>query len=274
MKSQILLPSALVALMTLPSFGAGALNSQVRSATPPAAAYPDAAAVPFGPGEKTVYNVKYGIAGTVGEASLSVPQLAEIRGQPVYLIDFRMKASALFGALKVNDHFQSWFDVRRLHSHRYHQDVHEVNYKRVRTVDFFTDRGIWEQRQEGKEMLVGELPTDLPLDDISFLYFVRTVPLEVGRTYTFRRYWKEDGNPVTLEVLRRERVKVEAGEFDTIVVRPIIQTDGMFSEGGKAEIYFSDDERRLVVQLKTKFGPASVDLQLKSYTPGQPLTGR
>jgi hypothetical protein len=274
MKRNILLPAALVALLTLPTFAATAQTSGAVNGAPAVVAVRGAAAVPFGPGEKTVYNVKYGIAGTVGEASLAVPQLAEIRGQPVYLIDFRMQASALFGALKVNDHFQSWFDVRRLHSHRYHQDVSEVNYKRVRTVDFFTDRGVWEQKQQGKATITGELPTDLPLDDIAFLYFVRTVPLEVGKTYTFRRYWKEEGNPVTLKVLRRERVKVEAGEFDTIVVQPIIQTDGMFSEGGQAEVYFSDDGHRLVVQLKTKFGPASVDLQLKSYTPGKPLVAR
>lgn len=274
MTRTIFLPGALVALLTVPTIGAGAQSGAARTAAPPAGAISGAAAVPFGPGEKTVYNVKYGIAGTVGEASLAVPQLAEIRGQPAYLIDFRMRASALFGALKVNDHFQSWFDVRRLHSHRYHQDVSEVNYKRVRTVDFYTDRGVWEQKQQGKETISGELPTDLPLDDIAFLFFVRTVPLEVGRTYTFRRYWKDEGNPVTLKVLRRQRVKVEAGEFDTIVVQPIIQTDGMFSEGGRAEVYFSDDERRLVVQLKTKFGPASVDLQLKSYTPGVPVVAR
>ena len=41
-----------------------------------------------------------------------------------------------------------------------------------------------------------------------------SIPLEIGRTYTFNRYWKNDGNPVTIKVLRREKVKVPAGEFE------------------------------------------------------------
>ena len=118
----------------------------------------------------------------------------------------------------------------------------------------------------------GAMPTDAPLDDVSFLYFVRTLPLEVGKTYTFNRYFKEDGNPVTVRVLRKQRVTVPAGTFNTIVVQPIIKTKGLFSEGGQAEIYFTDDAQRILVQLKSKVKILkSLDMHLQSYTPGRKL---
>jgi hypothetical protein len=98
---------------------------------------------------------------------------------------------------------------------------------------------------------------------------VRTLPLEVGKTYTFNRYFKEDGNPVTVKVLRRQKVTVPAGTYNTIVVQPIIKTKGLFSEGGQAELYFTDDERRILVQLKSKVKVLrSLDMNLTGYTPG------
>ena len=96
------------------------------------------------------------------------------------------------------------------------------------------------------------------------MYFVRTVPLEVGRAYEFQRYFKPDRNPVTIRVLRRERITVPAGTFDAIVVQPVIKTKGVFSEEGRAELWLSDDERRLILQMKSRLSFGSIDLYLTS----------
>ncbi|MGH7507419.1 MAG: DUF3108 domain-containing protein [Longimicrobiales bacterium] len=222
--------------------------------------------VPFGPGERLEYEVRYGIAGRVGKGALEVVQVDTMRGHPAYHLRFTLEGGILFA--KVDDDMQSWLDVSRLVSLRFDQNVKEVNYKRHRIIDFFPAEGVW-RRLDVEES--GELATTEPLDDISFLYFVRTLPLVVGETYTLDRYWKDEGNPVTVKVLRKERVKLPAGEFETIVVQPIIKTDGLFSEGGEAEVYFTDDDRRLLVQLKSKVSFGTLDLRLTSYTPGTVL---
>jgi len=230
------------------------------------------APVPFGVGERMEYDVKYGIFGTIGKGVLHVTEIDTIRGNPSYHIDFTLKGGIPFA--KVDDRHQSWLDVSRLISHRYDQDVDEVGYQRHRIVDFFPREGRWEQlvrRKEKDEVETGELATEEPLDDISFLYYVRTLPLEVGETYTIPRYWKDEGNPVTVQVLRREKVKLPAGEFETIVVRPIIKTKGLFSEGGEAEVFFTDDDRRLLVQLKTKVSFGTLNLVLKTFEEGTGL---
>jgi hypothetical protein len=237
---------------------------QVRRLGPALEAASVPAAVPFGPGERAVYRVTYGILGKRGQAVAEVTGVEEVRGRDAYTLSFRLKGGVL--GMNVNDHQESWLDVNSLYSHRFRQDLHQVRYERLRTLDFFPAERVW-RRQETDD--TGPLATDLPLDDVSFLYWSRTLPLEVGRTYEFRRYFKDEGNPVVIQVLRRETVKVPAGTFNTIVVKPLIRTSGLFSEGGEAEVYYSDDDRRMIVMVRTKFSIAHMTMQLESYRPGQ-----
>jgi hypothetical protein len=116
----------------------------------------------------------------------------------------------------------------------------------------------------------GTLASALPLDDVSFLYFIRTLPLKVGDEYTAARYYKLDGNPVTVRVLRTERITVPAGEFDAVVVKPIIRTKGLFSEGGEAEVWFSNDARHLPLKVRAKVSIATLTMELKRFSAGPP----
>jgi len=264
-----------VSVRTLFSLGGIALAAALAAA--PAAAQTGSALdqwvrypvtpVPFGPGEKLEYRITYGILGGVGSGSLLIAGVDSIRGMPAYNIQFRMKGGIPLA--RVDDSMQSWLDVQRLQSHRFEQDIDEPGMDRHRIIDFLPEQSLWRQVNltKGTED-EGPLATDAPLDDISFLYYVRTLPLEVGQTYTLNRYYKNDGNPVTVKVLRRETVEVPAGKFDAIVVQPIIKTKGMFSEGGEAEVYFTDDERRLVVYMKTKLSIGTLKLHMTAYSPG------
>jgi len=102
-----------------------------------------------------------------------------------------------------------------------------------------------------------------PLDDAAFLYFVRTVPLEVGRTYEWARYFRPDRNPVRVTVVRRERITVPAGTFDTIVLRPSIQTTGIFAQNRKTELWLTDDERRMLVRMRSDLPFGDLGLELR-----------
>ena len=223
------------------------------------------APVPFGPGEHLTYKVKWGLF-NIGEGHLEVSELDTIRGAPVYHLSLRMKGGKL--GLNVDDHHQSWVDVRNLVSLRFIQDIDEVNYERLRHYEFYPSERTYERVDLGEG---GDIATSLPLDDIAFVYFTRTLPLEVGDTYTVPRYFKESGNPVVINVLRKEVKEVPAGTFNTIVVQPIIKTRGMFSEDGNAELYFTDDERRLLVYMKTDFSIGNLTLHLESIEEGTSL---
>ncbi|MDZ7780929.1 MAG: DUF3108 domain-containing protein [Gemmatimonadota bacterium] len=254
--------------------GAGLPVGAQRAEAPPPPAEPDTvpeypyvAEAPFGPGEHLVYGVKVGIFG-VGEGHMSVHEVETVRGNETYRATMGIEGSLM--GLGVEDKYTTWFDLYTLQSWRYIRDVHQVNYESYRHFEFFPERKTWE-RQDNLEW--GPLGSSIPLDDISFVYYIRTLPLEVGDTYTLDRYFKDEGNPVVIRVVRKDERETDAGTFETVVVKPVIKTDGLFGEGGDAELHFTDDDRRLLVYMKSnipKF-PGSLTLHLRSIQEGVPL---
>jgi hypothetical protein len=254
------------------SSGAGAVPRVTR---PIAAdvAFPAAAPVPFGPGEEAIYKLKVGIL-NAGTARLGVANVEDVRGRSAYRLEMEMQGGVM--GLKVDDTFRSWMDVSTLASRRFFKDIHEVRYNPPpRQFEIYPEERRWERTDGAEE---GETLSSLPLDELAFIYFLRTMPrLEVGEEYPYQNYFKEDGNPVRVKVLRRERKTVPAGTFNTIVVQPIIRTSGLFAEGGRAEVYLTDDEHRHVVYLSTripKLGVGHITLHLTELTLGRPLNPR
>ncbi len=229
---------------------------------------PFAAVVPFGPGERLEYNVKLGIF-NAGDAHMEVLGIDSVRGEPTYHLDVAMKGGLLFGAFGMDSRFESWLDTQLLLSRRYISDESNTGYSSYRSFELYPDQMLWDQTDEN---VTGPLATALPLDDISFIYFVRSLPLEVGQTYTLSRYFKKEGNPVVIEVERRAVREVGAGTFNTIVVRPTIQTDGLFEDGGEAELHFTDDENRYLVYMRVGMPfVGSITLHLENIVPGTPI---
>jgi hypothetical protein len=226
------------------------------------AAQPAVAHVPFGAGELAEYQVRLGRA-PVGNGSMQVLGVETIDGRRTYRA--RLQIAGGLPLARVDNQFESWIDVERIFSRRFHQNQREINFRRNRTYQFFPERRTYRRLDNGE---TGTLPTDRPLDEVSFLYFVRTLPLEPGDEYEFNDYWNPDGNPVRIKVLRRETIEVPAGRFDAVVVQPLIETSGLFSEGGRAEVFFSDDDARILVALHARVVFGSIRLELREYEPG------
>jgi Protein of unknown function (DUF3108) len=217
------------------------------------------AQVPWGVGEIADYQVKYGIF-SVGRGSMQVMGLDTVRGRNSWHIQFRVRGGV--PGYRVNDRMESWIDTQSLASLRFYQQLDQGSYERERRFEIFPGSTFVEDQREPQPTV------ELPLDDGSFLYFIRTIPLEVGQEYVFERYFRPDRNPVRIQVLRKERIRVPAGEFETIVIRPIIKARGIFSEDGHAEVWLTDDDRRLMVQMKSRMKVGALNLYLRSYTPG------
>ena len=218
-------------------------------------------AVPFETGEKLTYDVRFGGI-KVGTGRMEVVGLQNVRGRESWHTRFTVKGG--LPLYKVNDRLESWFDTRTLESLRFVQDLQEGTRDKVRTFEIYPDRKTYSEAGQ-----VEDAPSvDNPLDDAAFLYFVRTIPLEVGKTYEFNRYFRPDRNPVRIRVLRKEAVKVPAGTYQTIVIQPIIKSKGIFSEKGHAQMWLTDDPRRLLVQMKSDLSIGSINLYLRGYVPG------
>lgn len=225
----------------------------------------ETAARPFAPGEKLTYAVKVPFGGG-GTAVAEIVGIDTVRGREVYHSVFRITGSMLL--FKVRDLYESWFDPATLESLRYHQDIDQGPYERNRTYEIFPGDKYLDANQKEFETV------EQPLDDGAFLYFLRTIPLEVGKTYSWNRYFKPDRNPVRVTVVRRERIKVPAGEFDAFVLQPKIKAKGIFAEQANAEVWIADDDTRMMLQMKTKLPFGSVQFQLRSREMNRPIANR
>jgi hypothetical protein len=208
----------------------------------------------FKVGEKLVYQAKVNFI-RAGSATMSVEAVEPIRGRPAYHTVFDVRGKILF--YRVNDHYESWFDTTNLVSLRMIQRIQQGDYSADRNYEFYPERRIYVRNNEERP----GVPE--PLDEGSFLYFMRSIPLEVGQTYTFNRYYNLERNPVVIKVVRRERIKVPLGEFDAIVAQPVIKSRGLFSENGRAEVWFADDSTRRILMLKSKLSFGTLILELK-----------
>jgi len=214
--------------------------------------------VPWAVGEHLEYAVKMQGLG-VGSAHMDVAPMDSVRGRSTWKLEFGFSGGIPF--FSVNDSYESWLDVESLASLRFIQRIHEGGYNPTRTFEIYPDRGYYQQNNKPQEPTVAQ-----PLDDASFFFFLRTIPLEVGKTYEFNRYFNVKANPVVIRVLRREHIKVPAGEFDAIVIQPVIKTTGLFSDKGSAEIWLSDDARHILLLLHTKFSIVNLSLALKNMS--------
>jgi hypothetical protein len=221
-------------------------------------------AVPFRVGERLVYGAKYGLF-NVGTATMEVAGLDTVRGAEVMHFVFSIEGGALWYHL--NQRLESWVGRDDFQSHRYRNQTDERGKSWERMFDIYPDSGFY--REAGRDTTFPTVAN--PLDDAAFLYWIRTVPLELGKRYEYRRYFRPERNPVIIEVLKRERVSVAGRKWNAIVIRPRIPNGGgIFAEKADARMWLSDQSPRTMLALQSKFSFGQVTLKLKEYSDPPP----
>src|SRR5213593_2952301 len=219
-----------------------------------------ASAVPFPVGERLVYQAKFGLF-NVGTATMEVAGLDTVRGIETVHLVFSISGGALW--YHIEQKLESWVGRGDFRSRRFWNQTEEKGKTWERKFEIYPDSGFY--REAGRDTTVATV-TD-PLDDAAFLYWIRTVPLEVGKRYEYRRYFRPERNPVIVEVLKRERVGVAGKKWNAIVVRPRIPNGGgIFAEKADARMWLSDDSLRIMLALQSKFSFGQVTLKLKEYS--------
>ena len=215
--------------------------------------------VGFGAGEKLVFSVQYGLI-TAGEATLEVRNIATIGGRPCYRIVSDARTNDFFSKFyQVRDRYESCMDTTELYTLRYEKHVREGKFKRDETVDF--DQTTHRAKYKDKSVPIPPRTQDV----LSALYYVRTLPLEVGQSISIANHTDRKNYPLLVKVHGREHIKVDAGEFDCLVVEPILRGPGVFTQKGRLTVWLTDDERRMPVLMKSKVVIGHVAAVLKSY---------
>lgn len=143
-------------------------------------------------------------------------------------------------------------------SRSFRMQIREGARRRDRELIFFQAAGkaIYHDRIGGERK---EIPiVENTYDVYASFYYVRFLDLKVGQPVYLHILDGKELQRIEVQVLRKERVSTPVGEFDTIVVKPLVKPEGVFEGKGGATIWLTDDHRRIPVKAQTKVKVGSV----------------
>jgi hypothetical protein len=213
--------------------------------------------VPFGVGEVLEYDIR--VAFARGNARLEIVNIDTVRGRPAAHARFTIRGG--MPGFRVDEKYDTWVDIANISTLRYHEDVRDSYYQRRRNYEFFPEMRRFTDGVDTVETV------DRPVDQASVFYLIRTLDLRVGLDTNLNNYFQLDRNPIRIQVIGREKIKAAGVEYDALVVHPVIKAKGLFSDGGDAKVWISDDDRRIVLQVKAKVPGFTLTLALKNYQP-------
>ena len=213
-------------------------------------------AYPFKVGETLRYTATLGYL-PIGEASLAVTGLARERGAETFVLAANGEGGP--PGLGVSYQLTSWVGTEQFTSRKFYRRITQAGRVSDERFVILPDSG--RVRQEGRPEVWGT--TAEPLDELAFLYFLRTIPLQVGRSYAWSRYFHTGYNPIRAQVLRRESLSLPDGRtVPCLVIR-------LTARAASSEVWLSDDPNRLPVQLRGQLPFGQVTLRLTEVSNGK-----
>ena len=236
-----------------------------ESLRPPAAPRPRLPDVlPFGPGELLEFSIDYGII-NAGGATMSIQEIRRIAGRTCFDINTEARSNSVFSKVyKVWDRSQTFLDTQELVPLRYEKHQREGTYKKDLLIKFDRVKN-FASYENGDQVAIHPHAQD----ELSAFYYLRAVPLEVGREVYVDTHTNRKNYPLKVLVHRRETVTVPAGTFDCYVIEPVMREGGIFTAKGKLTVWITADDRRMPVLLRTKIVVGSISASLVKFREGE-----
>jgi hypothetical protein len=153
-------------------------------------------------------------------------------------------------------------DVEALFPWRFEQHIREGSYSRDFSAFFDHRRNLAKTRKGSYD-----IPENVN-DIVSAFYLARTFnydTLKVGDGFYLENFYKDKVYPLQVVYRGKERVTVEAGTFDCIMVEPLVVEGGLFKSEGSIIVWLTDDEVKMPVKVKSKVIIGSIDAELTKY---------
>ena len=228
------------------------------------------ASLPFAPGEKLTYDLKWERV-TVATAVLAVEALTEHEGRPALHLSMTARSARFFDLFyKVRNRVDAYITPDATHSLYYRKLQREGSYKRRFEVHYDRDAAVarYTSLMSGKKRQVDTAPGTM--DPLSILYSFR-IQNNMHEGLTFRCPVSDGRKAVTgkAKVLGRETITVKAGTFDTWKVEPDLEhMGGLFKkkDGAKVHVWITADERRLPVKMRSQVKVGRINAELAEFT--------
>lgn len=224
----------------------------------PALAATESVSIPFQQGERLSFQITWGFI-PAAYVSLDVVPLGSVAGDDTirgaayhFVLDART-LPVVDLIYKYRERVDSYVAADVQHSLLY-KKVQESRHPRDIVVQFDWEKGV------ARLANYGEATAPIPLqpgtlDPLAALYYVRTQLL--GENFNLEQ-WVTDGKKLSrgqARFVRRETISIRGKTYQTIKIEPDLRdVKGVFekSPGAKMFIWLTDDDRKILVKLKSK----------------------
>ena len=220
--------------------------------------------VGFAPGEQLEFSVQYGLV-TAGRATMSIDPTIRVREErPTYHLVTTARSSQWFSSVfEVNDRVESFMDTLELHSVRFEKHLREGKY----------DHDLWVvfDQENGTASIDGKKECEVLAhvqDVLSSFYYVRTLDLAVGQSVFIPNHDNGKNYAMQVQVHRRERITVDAGTFDCLVLEPLLLGEAVFKQKGRLEVWVTDDAVKMPVLMKSQVMVGAIAAVLADFRLG------
>ncbi|MFL5477231.1 MAG: DUF3108 domain-containing protein [Gemmatimonadales bacterium] len=211
---------------------------------------------PFAVGETLEYEAKLGVI-PIGTARMTVNPMTRERGAEAFV--FAATGAGRPMGIRMGADLTSYVGARGFNSLRFHRKLYQGG---------SVDESLFQMVPDSSRYREAGVPHDWaaprdPLDELAFLYYLRTAPLKVGTTYQIPRYFKTGYNPIRVRVLNRVEWQLPDGRTVPAFNLEITSRNLLMN------VTMTDDARRLPVELDLPLPFGRVTLELTSASGGR-----
>lgn len=231
---------------------------------------------PFTVGEKIVHSVTwYGME--AGRLTLTTKPMLEVNGKLSYNFLIGLKSSSMMSRIySVDDSIETYLDYYELVPHVFKINNRESG-KLLQAHAYFDFKTLkadfWEKKYTEKD---GEQERKLSWDILPYsqnafsgVFYMRIFKFEVGKEYSFRVSDDEKNIIFKAKGVKKEKIKTDAGTFDTIKLKAEIVSRGALSQSGDMFMWLTDDDKKVVVRIEADIKVGKLVSELVEYDAGK-----
>ncbi|MFL3027098.1 MAG: DUF3108 domain-containing protein [Candidatus Neomarinimicrobiota bacterium] len=213
--------------------------------------------MPFNIGEKLIYDVSFaGIK--AGKAFLEVLNDNNNNNSNEIHIRFIAKTSFPFSSIySIDDQIDTWLDSKDLFSKKILKNINQGSYSKESKTIIDHEKFISVTNNDTTNI------EGYVYDPYSLFYVLRTKPLIIGETIKVNTFGGKKITPIQIITKSEEIINTIHGSFNCLVVKPFRKGSTLLKNKGDMIIWFSNDKKKIPVQIKIKLQYGSMLLKIK-----------
>ena len=217
--------------------------------------------LPFLKREKVVYNGGWGFI----KAGFGIMEAHIDNSNNEVLVEGKAVSNNFVSAFfTIRDYARAYIDLDGLYPCFFEQHIRENRYVKDDWVlyDHVNGKLITNRKKRVMEYPISPFSHSY----MSLLYYLRTLNLAPGDTFSINCFVHGKDYPVFFKVLGREKIKVDAGEFNCIKIEPKLVGEGRgFTKKDKMHLWLTDDRYHMLVKGKSKVAMGWISAELLYY---------